>query len=837
LKRKTKRLWQKRWIAFCAPLGILGTFLGLFDSLIQEAIVPLIKLLFSLKDNSILPLPILFCFVLIIIAILSYLVSEFYLLINSPNSKYFGLIDFEKPTDDVIKKAVEGILNSEKTKPYFVHAAPINDEIVQFYEKLDNDCFVWENGKPGVGKSMLAYHALYRFRKTVGFTYRYIPVKLFKLKYKVYQLDLTKITDEKDIPSILDELYSLKGGSRIITLVDDAHKLNFEEKLRSEFEVEAKERISGKFVWINTNYLDANNSDSTDAFNIDFEKFYPKLIEGLYKSQNPIVKEIIKNKCTSLQDAIKLKGRIKDPWHFNFVASNGEQRVIQLLQQLSSKKEERDILLLSIFLFSVRNIISGEKEINQTEFANLLSNIDTPYFKNNIEKYEPNKIISDLGSQEKGRFIIIEDEDSLNRGYLLAPHARLSKAVIITIIKEIKDENLIKNIINASKLLLTNDFGDSKYLIIYFDLLGKYQEYFLNTNKVWITNFLTNLLLDQLHVYPSLIAILKKHHNSFYKEIITDEYFVTITAVISSAPANKFTAIQSFIQVLGNDKEKLVQKLNWETLANAANKAEVAQLKQVADFINALGNDKEKLSVFFEKENIIEYFKNASWKEITPLCIILASISTETQNSLISKCNWIEVLNKINLNHSVQVKSLSYILYYQNKKQAILKLSIANEETTVYLETNREKVIRFCTQYFISPDDFQSCSNLLNVLIPHSKDICQSITNKIKYKITRDFSITPQYYQSFSNLLNTINQINPLISKYIIKDNLVKSKLLTSFQDNSIHDQVNGIESLLNAIKNIDVLLTEEILALQSIKVLKLDGIENNQTNETINGI
>jgi len=144
--------------------------------------------------------------------------------------------------------------------------------------------------------------------------------------------------------------------------------MNFEDKLRFEFEEEDNEKLNGKFVWINTNYLEAYKSDTTDSFKIDFETFYPKLIESLYNSQDPIIKEIIKNKCTGLQDAIKLKeqGRIKDPWHFNFVASNGEQRIIQLLTKLSSKREEQDILLLSIFLFSVKIIINVEKEFNQT---------------------------------------------------------------------------------------------------------------------------------------------------------------------------------------------------------------------------------------------------------------------------------------------------------------------------------------------------------------------------------------------------------------------------------------------------------------------------------------
>ena len=318
MKRKTRRQGIKKWVAFLTPFAALislGTLsFNFFKDSFRTIAIPKIIEWLLLDRESEFPMLILYCFFLFVIICASFALSRLYLNIKKPNKKYFELIDFERPTDKVIKKAAEGILNSEKTQPYFVHVAPINDEVEQLYQKLYEKGFVWENGKPGDGKTMLAYHALYRYRKRIGFSYRY-SIRLFWLKYRIYKLNLNHINDEKEVDLIHDELDTLKGGRRKIVLIDDAHKLNFEDKLRFEFEEEAKEKSNGKFVWINTNYLEANKSDITDSFNIDFENFYPKLIEGLYKSQNPILKEIIKNKCTGLQDAIKLKeqGRIKDP--------------------------------------------------------------------------------------------------------------------------------------------------------------------------------------------------------------------------------------------------------------------------------------------------------------------------------------------------------------------------------------------------------------------------------------------------------------------------------------------------------------------------------------------
>jgi hypothetical protein len=1146
MKRKTKRTGRKKWMAFFTPLSIILAFIVFFFNFLKESTIPilisLIKSLFALEDKSNLPFPILFCFSLATIALLSFIASKLILNYNKPNRNYFEIIDFKKPQDHIIKNAVEGILNSEKTLPHFVHAAPVNDEIDQLYKKLDTDGFVWENGKPGDGKSMLAYNAIYRFRKKIGLSFDITTFPLFKLKYKAYALKLKNISEENEIDSILNELDWLKGGKRKIILIDDAHKLSFEDKLRWEFEEEAKDKINGKFVWINTNYLDSKQSEKDESINISFEKFYPKLLKELYGSQHPVIRDVVINNCHGLQEAINLKemGRIKDPWHFNFIATNGEQRIVNLLQKLSPVNEKQDILVLSVFLFSCRNILTGEKEINQTEFANLLGNIENPYFKNGIASYQPNIIISDLASQDKGRFLIIENKNSLDRGFLRAPHFKSSIAIIKSVVNTFSS-NFIKQILFTSRNLLTKKYVDCKYFGVFFNSLGNYQEYYLNENKVWIKNFLTYLDIDQIQVYPPFLTKLKRFHNSFYRELITEDYFVTIATKISTTPSFRFSSIQHFIQILGNDKEKLIEKLNWETLAtevnnaefnqlrpvadfinaiendkekliqkldwqklataankaeianfsqlavfiialgndkdkliknldyekfattanntevlqiskvahflvalgdgktklikkfnweklattankaevlqiskvahfinaidkykgklieklnweklaaaankaevanfsqleailnalesdkkkliekfdweklaitannaevanfsqleailtalendkeklieklnweslaNTANNAEVKQFKQVADFINVIGNDKEKLiekfnweklasvankaevanfsqlesilnalesdkeklieklnweklattannaevaqinqvadflialgndkkrlSIFLDEEKIIAWFKNIQGNQISSLCIIISSIENEKQNSIISKGNWIDFLDRIKINHNAQINLLSYILYYHNKKQVILKLPIANQDIFSYLENKSEEIVHYLTKYFTSPEDFQRCSNILSVLIPHSMELCRNIASKINYKIIRDFDITPRYYKSFSNLLGTINQISSVISKSIITNNLVKAKLYASFEDQSINEQLVGLQSLLDTIKNIDLLFAAKILSLQSIKDLKLDGIDINRINEDFQGI
>jgi sulfur carrier protein ThiS len=955
LKRKTRRTGQKKLKAFYPPLVIIIAIVFPAYFFFKDSTIPVlesqIQSWFLLQNGSNWAPIILFGFLILIIVLFTLVIGRYILIINKPTSKeYFELIDFEKPTDTVIKKATEGILYSEKTQPCFVHVAPVNDEIELFNEMLYEDGFIWENGKPGEGKTMLAYHALHGYRKRIGFSYKY-SIKLPFLKYIVYKLNLNHIKDEKEIDLIINELDGLKGGKRKIILVDDAHRLNFEDKLRTEFEEEAKEKLNGKFCWINTNYLDQSNSASTYSFNIDFEKLYPKLIDGFYKSQNLIVKGIIEEKCSGLHNAIQLKekGKINDPWHFNFVASNGEKRIYELLKKLSGKTAEQNVLFLAVFFFSVRNIMTGEKEISHLEFTNLLSEIDITDFKSSIEAYTPKSIISDLGRQAKGRFIIIDNRDSINRGFLKASHYKMSMAIVKSITEIIDDEYLVKKLIDTTKLLLTNDSSDCKYFNVYFDLLGDYQNYFLDNNKDWIKSFLIQPNLDQLHVYPTLLSTLKKHHNLFYKGLTTDAYFVTIASVISLAPANRFNAIQLFVRVLG--KEKFVQELNLETLAKAANKAEVPQLTQVADFINALGKNKEKfvqelnletlakaankaeVSNFGQLEAILNAlgknkekfvqelnletlakaankaevpqltqvsdfinalgknkekfvqelnletlakaankaeatqlkqvadFINAlnengfefaasldlnsifNWsldinhKELNSFCLIVSRIDEETRDNIVDKIDWSNLLNKLNINHRYQIRTLSNILGFQNRKYDLIPNDEDKNRVATYLTKNQDEIIRFATLHFTAPYDFQSVAYLLFYIPVYSIELSNEIVSNLHSKMITRFEILPKYFKSFSNLLNSINQINSTISENIISNESVKSKLQTSLMDTSVNEQLVGLQNLLKTINTINSSEAKELLELESVKVLNLDEIETNSDNESLNGI
>ena len=60
-------------------------------------------------------------------------------------------------------------------------------------------------------------------------------------------------------------------------------------------------------------------------------------------------------------------GKIRDVWHFNFVATRGEERLTNELQSLSR------VEVLVLFLISARTVMSGESEISTDYLLNHLS--------------------------------------------------------------------------------------------------------------------------------------------------------------------------------------------------------------------------------------------------------------------------------------------------------------------------------------------------------------------------------------------------------------------------------------------------------------------------------
>jgi hypothetical protein len=259
MKRKNKR-WIRRLFGLqLVPLSVIITIGGFILNFlpISDSIRPLIFVDF-----------ILICLGLLYIYTMAY----------TPKVEYFERIDYGIPDEDTIHKAVRGILNTEKAAPFYVHVTPSFKEIETVYSRLTDNGFAMITGRPGEGKSMLAFQSAYRFQNESYYS-------VFMLKTG----DLERKTGGEILDEILIQLDRLKGKKKII-IIDDAHKLAMMKDLFIILNEESKEG-HGKYIWIETEFSGEEqvSIDPDKCIRINFEDFFESLLRNFYRSQNLIL--------------------------------------------------------------------------------------------------------------------------------------------------------------------------------------------------------------------------------------------------------------------------------------------------------------------------------------------------------------------------------------------------------------------------------------------------------------------------------------------------------------------------------------------------------------------
>lgn len=208
--------------------------------------------------------------------------------------------DFRNPKEEnTIADAIEGIFSFSKSQPYFIHVTPPNEEIKEIFSAFEErgSNFIHIHGKPGEGKSMLAYHAIYKLQNG-------------SLSYNYY-LNIDALADKnkdiiKDILNELDGLRNeLRDPSLKLILIDDAHRLPFSYELEKQLRIEAKQG-NGCFIWITTD-LDPFDKmkKKTGELSINFQSYYMKLVDTLYKSTDSRIQKLMFDKFPKLELAIE----------------------------------------------------------------------------------------------------------------------------------------------------------------------------------------------------------------------------------------------------------------------------------------------------------------------------------------------------------------------------------------------------------------------------------------------------------------------------------------------------------------------------------------------------
>lgn len=190
MKRKTKR-------RFIGLVGIFGVLIAISSPIALHIFQEQVR---NTSYETIFWTLLFWLTFLVIIIFISWLLLPIYQNFRAAEPKYFQEIDFKKPDNDTKAKAIEGILNMESVQPFYVHVAPSSNEITDVCSRLKETRYVTIYGRPGEGKSMLAYHSAYRIREENIYTA--CPF-LFRERYSSYRMKV-ELLEDKRVESVIN---------------------------------------------------------------------------------------------------------------------------------------------------------------------------------------------------------------------------------------------------------------------------------------------------------------------------------------------------------------------------------------------------------------------------------------------------------------------------------------------------------------------------------------------------------------------------------------------------------------------------------------------------------
>jgi uncharacterized protein YigA (DUF484 family) len=567
-----------------------------------------------------------------------------------PKELFTAEFDFRQPDDETLRAAVEGIFSLSKSQPYFIHAVPPNKEIEQVISALEGNGknFIHIDGGPGEGKSMLAFHAIYKLQQAGN--------------VRCYSLNVDKLINRKEdeISKILDELDSLPAvfshdPSTKLILVDDAHRLAFAYQLEELLREEA-EQGNGAFIWITTDLekFDRRRKE-TGELTIDFQSYYMILTESLYQPKDPRIRGLMTTRFPTLQLAIaETEARkIDDVWTFNFVATNGFER----LKADVAKLREEDKYIL--YLLSAYTSIMGEEPLFDTEFYNLLVKFKPAWFQLTFPDFQRSlRGLSEQKPEEPGmqmRRMLLRVRD-FNRSNVQVEslHYLFATKFIQEASNEFPEAERLE-MLNATRALLNEDWKTIRYLSTFLRNVGSDAKAFLQINAAWIQNYFEHIQVNHLQQYSLVLRVIWKVDNEMVSKILSDDYFQRHGPLLSEVPANRLHALADIFRILPPSRRvAALNHLDVSVLSETVSQAGNKDFKQTADLILVFGERGEELLKELTKEKklnkIVDQISQASvsdFLQATKMIMAFGKRRDELLRELVKEENLNKIINQI----------------------------------------------------------------------------------------------------------------------------------------------------------------------------------------------
>ncbi len=619
LKRKRKRLWSR--------FKELNSWWGLATGVVTILLVQGIKLLFPGLQLPVI-IPGLLFFVLIIWMYWPELMGK------EKKTEFFNdQFEFRDKGDETIAAAIEGIFSFSKSRPYYIHVTPPNDEISEILREIESKGFIHIHGKPGEGKSMLAFQIVYRLLQSE--------------RYFCYSLNLNKLSEKNSevIPELLNELDVLSCQfdyrTRKLILVDDAHRLPFQHDLEQIFRTEA-EQGNGRYIWISTDLdpFDKLNTNKGDL-NIDFRTYYPKLVRELYRSGHPAVERLMANKFPHLDKAIRdaEAGIIRNAWVFNFAASNGFERLKEDISRLSS--EEKYML----YILSCYTAMTGESPLPVTEFYSYCIKFPPAWFHLSFKEFK--EVLIALFEQKaespgsaKRRMMLRFERGEGNNEYVESLHFLFATNYLKEIFVSVS-ETLRHEMLNGARALLNEHWIRFRYMNVFTYSIRADAKVFFRQNADWWKNYFEHLQVEHLRQLGLVVNNMLAVDAPLVDELFTADYFQRQAGFFERILINRFSSLASFIHSFPlKQKGEIQTALHITHLSGQIMQVREENLQQAAELINATGiRKKELLDILVgspQLDNIINVLRHTTIEGMGQAAVFIDAFGAR-KNEILSK--------------------------------------------------------------------------------------------------------------------------------------------------------------------------------------------------------
>ncbi len=652
------------------------------------------------------------------------------------------------------------------------------DEFEKCIKRLQKDNFLHIYGGSGNGKTILAYQLLENFAKN--------GKKVIEIKKTVKNL--------KEFWVIVDFFPKNK-----IVLFDDAHLYNFSGELLSKL---PNEEENGKFIIVTTDYLSKGTS-ATDNDEISI-------------NQNELIKKIDEktnnyNKKEELNKLIN-NNKVKTIWQYDFILNGKEEKIENVLKNIDITDNQKFNYHLVLYIFCVRYIVKGEKEIFSLDFDNLIKNI------NDIS--DRDLIINNLINEK----LIISNRDTNKNTILQCIDFNTAKEIvkIIQNIYRTSDETSKKLVKTTSEILISSETThiDNKYIGVYFSILNStLKEYFITQNKDWILALYENFSPENILAYSIFGKLLKATDASLAKEIgekipveklnlIEMDKFTPLRELVAATETvdkinietiikkinainnvERISQIASMLSYLIDKSKTKINKINVENIAKLCNKAKSSELGQIAEFIKLIDKDKNATEIFFNHfslKNLAEKINNREDEyKFSNLCHIL-NTATE-KNDFFNTCKIVVLAEKANKLPIENCDEISHLLNSLKKYH----------NTNIFLEEFNFK--NFAKR--INNSSIKNFTKIHQCIKSFNDNKAITILENIEYQeIAKTFSTaTLKQLGMISDFINNFQHNKQEIINNL--DDLYFNDLLNK-DEKEIAENIEGISKFLNTIKN-----------------------------------